>query len=168
MTCGRSRPVTHRGRRPHPDSRRTARAGGGTRLEAPATGISRDGRSASGRYSNGDGIMRLITAVAVAVGALSIGVSAAQDKAQIERGEKVYVAQKCSLCHSIAGKGNAKGALDGVGSKLSAADIKEWIVNPKEMTAKSKSERKPPMKAYPSLPAADVDALVAYLQTLKK
>ena len=91
--------------------------------------------------------------------------SAGQDA---KRGEAVYAEQKCSLCHSVAGKGNAKGSLDGVGSKLSAADIKEWIVNPKEMTAKSKSERKPPMKAYPSLPAADVDALVAYLQTLKK
>lgn len=85
-----------------------------------------------------------------------------------KRGEAVYAEQKCSLCHAIAGKGNAKGSLDGVGSKLSAAEIKEWIVNPKEMTTKTKAERKPPMKAYPNLPAADVDALVAYLQTLKK
>jgi mono/diheme cytochrome c family protein len=85
-----------------------------------------------------------------------------------KRGEAVYAEQKCSMCHSIAGKGNAKGSLDGVGSKLSAAEIKEWIVNPKEMTAKTKAERKPPMKAYPNLPAADVDALVAYMQTLKK
>ena len=46
--------------------------------------------------------------------------------------------------------------------------IRQWITNPKEMTAKTKAERKPPMKAYPNLPAADVDALVAYLQTLKK
>ena len=37
--------------------------------------------------------MRLITAVAVAVGVLSTGAAAAQDKAQIEHGEKVYVAQ---------------------------------------------------------------------------
>jgi hypothetical protein len=36
------------------------------------------------------------------------------------------------------------------------------------MTEKSKSERKPPMKAYPNLPAADLSALVSYLQTLKK
>jgi mono/diheme cytochrome c family protein len=85
-----------------------------------------------------------------------------------KRGEAVYTEQKCSLCHAIAGKGNTKGSLDDVGSKLSAAEIKEWITNPKEMTAKTKAERKPPMKAYPNLPAADVDALVAYLQTLKK
>ena len=85
-----------------------------------------------------------------------------------KRGEAVYAEQKCSLCHAVAGKGNAKGSLDGVGTKLTAAEIREWIVNTKEMTAKTKAERKPPMRAYPNLPAADVDALVAYLQTLKK
>jgi mono/diheme cytochrome c family protein len=112
--------------------------------------------------------MRLITAVAVAVGALSIGVSAAQDKAQIERGEKVYVAQKCSLCHSIAGKGNAKGALDGVGSKLTSEAIHEWLVAPVEAAKKANATRKPPMKAYASLPKEDLDALVAYMASLKK
>lgn len=83
------------------------------------------------------------------------------------KGEQVYVAQKCSLCHSIAGKGNAKGALDDVGSKLSADDIRAWIVDAKGMTAKTKASRKPEMKAY-SLPKDDVDALVAYLSSLKK
>lgn len=100
---------------------------------------------------------------------LSAGVAiAGQDAAKAQRGEAVYAEQKCSLCHSVAGKGNAKGSLDGVGSKLSADEIRQWITNPKEMTTKTKAERKPPMKAYPNLPAADVDALVAYLQTLKK
>ena len=96
---------------------------------------------------------------------LSAGVAAAQDNA---RGIAVYAEQKCSLCHSIGGKGNPKGALDDVGSKLSADEIKAWITNPKEHTEKSKSDRKPPMKAYPNLPAADLSALVAYLQSLKK
>lgn len=35
------------------------------------------------------------------------------------------------------------------------------------MTKKAKAERKPVMKAY-SLPKEDVDALVAYMQSLKK
>ena len=60
-------------------------------------------------------------------------------------------------------------ATDGVGSKLSAADTKQWIVEPIEMAAKVKSEKKPPMpKRYDKLPAADLDALVAYMQSLKK
>jgi mono/diheme cytochrome c family protein len=83
------------------------------------------------------------------------------------KGEKVYADQKCSLCHSIAGKGNAKGSLDGVGSQLSADDIRAWIADAKSMTAKTKATRKPDMKQY-TLPKEDVDALVAYLGGLKK
>ena len=93
---------------------------------------------------------------------------AAQDKAQIERGMKVYTDQKCAACHSIAGKGNAKGALDTVGNRLTAEEIRMWMVNPAEMTKKTKAERKPPMRAYPSLPKEDLDALVAYMSSLKK
>ncbi len=93
---------------------------------------------------------------------------AAQDKATIERGMKVYEQQKCSLCHSIEGKGNKAGALDGVGSKLTADEIRQWLVKPAEMTAKTKATRKPPMKAYASLPEEDIAALVAYLESLKK
>lgn len=85
----------------------------------------------------------------------------------VERGKEIFTQQKCSLCHSIEGKGNKKGPLDGVGTKLTAAEIRQWIVDSKTMTEKTKAARKPPMKAFASLPAADVDALVAYLQTLK-
>jgi mono/diheme cytochrome c family protein len=92
----------------------------------------------------------------------------ARDAAQVEQGAKVYTAQKCQMCHAIAGKGNKSNPLDGVGAKLSADDIKQWITHPKEMTEKAKSTKKPPMPAkYASLPAADLDALVAYLQSLK-
>ena len=83
------------------------------------------------------------------------------------KGEKLYVDQKCALCHSIGDKGNKKGPLDGVATKLSAAEVHEWIVDAKGMTAKTKATRKPPMKSY-TLPKDDVDALVAYLMTLKK
>lgn len=84
------------------------------------------------------------------------------------RGEKLYAEQKCSVCHSIAGKGNPKGPLDDVGARLSADDIRAWIVDPAAMTAKTKAARKPPMKAYASIPKDDLEALVAYMQSLKK
>lgn len=84
-----------------------------------------------------------------------------------DAGQKVFEAQKCSLCHSVAGKGNAKGPLDGVGKKHSAADLKLWITQPAEMSKKHNATRKPLMKSFASLAPADVDALVAYLQTLK-
>ncbi len=105
------------------------------------------------------------TVMAVVMIAGMAAAAAAQDLKA--KGEQVYTAQKCSLCHSIAGKGNAKGPLDGVGSKLSADEIRSWIVDAKGMTEKTKATRKPVMKAY-SLPKEDVDALVAYLSSLKK
>ena len=108
----------------------------------------------------------LIGIVGVAVVALFASTASAQDTA---KGAKVYADQKCSMCHSIAGKGNPKGSLDEVGSKLTAAEIHDWIVKPTEMTAKAKADRKPPMPAkYASLPKEDLDALVAYLASLKK
>jgi len=112
--------------------------------------------------------MKLFVTMLAAVFAL--GVSArAQDAKQIEAGKKVYEAQKCSTCHMIAGKGNKMFPLDGVGTKLPAADIKKWITNPAEMEAKLP---KPPTlkmssKKY-NLKDADLDALVAYLGSLKK
>lgn len=105
----------------------------------------------------------LVLCVVVVWGVAS---AAAQD---VARGEKVYAAQKCSMCHAVGGKGSAKGPLDGVGSKLSAEDIRAWIVDPVGMTAKTKAPRKPPMPAkYKALPKEDLDALVAYLASLKK
>ena len=92
----------------------------------------------------------------------------AQDKAQVERGMNAYTEQKCSDCHSIAGKGNAKGVLDDVGSKLMPEEIRAWLVNPAEMTKKTKADRKPPMRSYPNLSKEDLDGLVAYMRSLKK
>ena len=90
--------------------------------------------------------------------------ASAQDLAN--KGKDVYAAQKCNVCHAIAGTGNKKGALDGIAGKLSAADLRAWLTDAPTMAAKIKSDRKPPMKAY-TLAKDDLDALVAYLQTLK-
>jgi mono/diheme cytochrome c family protein len=104
--------------------------------------------------------------------ALAIGVAvplgaAGQDDAA-KKGAEVYAAQKCSTCHSIAGKGAKANPLDGVGAKLSAEEIRQWIVDPVAMAKKSGSTKKPPMpNKYSKLPAADIDALVAYMQSLK-
>jgi mono/diheme cytochrome c family protein len=112
---------------------------------------------------------RLLATAFGVVAALAVSTSAyAQDKALVDKGMNIYAAQKCSLCHSIAGKGNAKGSLDGVAVKLKAAEIREWLTDPKGMTVKMKAERKPAMKAYPNLSKDEVDALVAYMMTLNK
>jgi mono/diheme cytochrome c family protein len=110
----------------------------------------------------------LIAASAAAALVVCAGTASAQD-AKVEKGMKVYADQKCALCHSIDGKGNTKGALDGVGTKFKADEIKLWIVDPAKQSAAHKAERKPPMPAkFASLPKDDLDALVAYLSSLKK
>jgi mono/diheme cytochrome c family protein len=101
--------------------------------------------------------------------AICLGVAAAagaQD-AKVAKGKQLYTDQKCALCRSVADKGNKKGPLDGVASKMSAADLRSWLTDAKGMTAKTKATRKPEMKAF-TLPKDDLDALVAYLETLKK
>jgi mono/diheme cytochrome c family protein len=96
------------------------------------------------------------------------GIAAAQDAGKIEKGKQVYAAQKCQVCHSIGGVGNKRGALDNVGARLKEDDIRQWIVAAPEMSAKTKAERKPPMKSYPNLATDDLDALVTYIASLKK
>lgn len=64
-------------------------------------------------------------------------------------------------------KGNAKGALDGIGTKLKADEIRQWMLTPVEMAAKAQAARKPAMKAFANLPKEDLDALVAFLAKKK-
>jgi mono/diheme cytochrome c family protein len=110
----------------------------------------------------------VVTVFAIMVCFAGSPVVVAQEKAQIDRGTKVYAEQKCAVCHSIGGKGNVKGPLDSVGSRLTEDEVRQWMVNPAEMTKKTKAERKPPMRAYPNLPKEDLDAVVAYMLSLKK
>jgi mono/diheme cytochrome c family protein len=104
------------------------------------------------------------------LGVLALAAPAlAQDAA---KGKQVYdsATPKCKTCHSVAGEGNPKGSLDNVGATLKADEIKAWLRTPKEMTEKAKAARKPVMPAYPKekISDADLDALTAYLLTLKK
>lgn len=84
------------------------------------------------------------------------------DDARVKRGVTVYREQRCQVCHSIAGVGNKRYPLDGVGDRLTDDEIRTWIVAPRKMNPKVAK------KPYDKLPTADVDALVAYLKTLRK
>jgi hypothetical protein len=76
--------------------------------------------------------------------------------------------RKCSPA-TRSKAGQREGIADGVGSKLTADEIRQWIVSPAAMATKQKAERKPPMPAkFASLPKDDLDGLVAYLGSLKK
>ena len=80
--------------------------------------------------------------------------------ASADQGKEVFAAQKCLLCHSVAGSGDGE-KLDGVGARLKPDDFKKRIKAPKDVKAGSS------MKAYPNLPEKDLNDLIAYLSTLK-
>jgi mono/diheme cytochrome c family protein len=92
----------------------------------------------------------------------------AQPNPLVAKGQLAFGAQKCSMCHAVAGKGNAKGPLDGVGAKYKADELRQWLVAPAEMATTHNATRKPLMRDFSKLPKDDLDALVAYLQSLGK
>lgn len=112
--------------------------------------------------------------VAVLAGVIMVsGVVFAQapDPKKVEAGQKVYDTQKCATCHAIKGTGGKLStALDGVGGKLSEADIRKWLTDPASMEAKLPKKPTMPMSTYlksHKLNDPDVDALVAYMMSLK-
>ena len=98
-------------------------------------------------------------------------VAQAPDAAKVAAGQKAYATVKCDTCHSITGKGGKLStALDGIGGKMGEADIRKWLTSPAELEAKLPKKPAMPMSTYlksHKLTAADVDALTAYMLSLK-
>ncbi|HJU43316.1 MAG TPA: cytochrome c [Vicinamibacterales bacterium] len=113
-----------------------------------------------GRFVTGFGVFAFLV--------VSSSSAEAQSKDLSAKGRAIYEAQKCSLCHSIEGKGQAKGPLDYVGDKLKADDIRKWLMDPTQAAKDHNATRKPAMKAYSNLPKEDLEALIAYMLSLKK
>ncbi len=91
-----------------------------------------------------------------------------QDNKAVETGRRLYEKEKCAVCHQIAGRGNQRFPLDGVGSRLSADALRRWFTHTIEMEAAK--PRKPAIEMSSrkyNFSAADLDALVTYLSSLK-
>ena len=98
------------------------------------------------------------------VAALSAGAA----RQQPDAGRKVYEREKCATCHQIAKRGNSRYPLDGVASRLTSDKIRRWLTHPAEMEAalsRMPALRMSTMKYR--LNRQELDALVAYLETLK-
>ena len=101
---------------------------------------------------------------------LSVAADARQDPdpAAVAAGRKVYVKEKCAVCHQIAGQGNKVFPLDGVGRRLTAPDIRRWFTHTFEMEARLPKQPAIRMSSRKyRFSDAELDALVAYLQSLK-
>lgn len=111
-------------------------------------------------------VVTVMVGAALMTGSLMAQTPTAAQAAAIKAGMKVYADQKCATCHSVAGVGSKMSPLDGVGTKLTPADIRSWMTDPDGMAAKLPVKPKIKMKKY-VLTDADLDALVAYLGSLK-
>ena len=94
--------------------------------------------------------------------ALAGSLAAAPDQApNAASGEKLYTAQKCSVCHAIGGKGGKMGPdLSAVGTKRDAAWLRKYLPNPKSVDPKNKM---PVVK----LKTPEMEDLIAYLLARK-
>ena len=103
---------------------------------------------------------RLMILVAVA----AVGFAAAAVAADTEKGKAVFDGAKpaCKSCHT-----DAKNPLAKAGAANSAEDLKAWVRTPKDMIAKKKKTGMMPAFGPDKISDADLDALVAYLATMK-
>lgn len=77
-------------------------------------------------------------------------------------------ADGCATCHSIGGEGNPRYRLDGCADRWDANALRAWVTGTglaAELLSDGMRRRK---SLYANLPAANLEALVLYLATLKQ
>jgi len=89
-----------------------------------------------------------------------------QRAALLAAGRRVFETKGCMRCHSIAGKGNPRIALDGVGDRLTAKAIRQWILAADELKAQLSTRTILTKQTYRDLADEEMAALVIYLQGL--
>lgn len=99
----------------------------------------------------------------VALGVAALG--AQTPDPQVEKGKEVFTQMKCLLCHKLGDKGGKLApVLDEVARRRDAESMRRLLTDP------DKEMKDPQYKVkMPTFPFKDgeLDALVAYLQTLK-
>jgi mono/diheme cytochrome c family protein len=85
---------------------------------------------------------------------------------EIVRGRGVYAEQGCSSCHSIAGSGNPRNPLDGVGARRTRAELFEWVTGTGAVADQLSPAVVRRKERYRDLSPNDLNAVVAYLASL--
>ena len=91
--------------------------------------------------------------------------SEAQVDPRVEAGRRAYERLGCALCQSIGGVGSTDSPLAGVGARLDATALRAWIIGADPARAELPASIARRKARYAGEP--DLDALVAYLQTLR-
>jgi cbb3-type cytochrome oxidase cytochrome c subunit len=116
---------------------------------------------------------RRVAAIGVAVVVAGIGLIAQGSAKLAEAGKQLYEKHKCADCHTINNRGGRltkQFPMDDIGKKP-ATELRMWLTNPLEMEAKSEKSKTTKLKLSSKkykFTDPELDALVAYLQTLVK
>jgi hypothetical protein len=124
-------------------------------------GAPADEPSAGGAPSPADapGVAEAPTAAEAPSGALT-------QTPDIRRGRVVFDSVGCARCHSVAGVGSPRYPLDGVGARRNAAQLRAWTQGADVLADSLPPSALRTKQAFKALKAADLDALVAFLQSL--
>lgn len=93
------------------------------------------------------------------------GTRASLDPAQVAAGNVVFESAGCALCHST-GQNKDENPLGGIGARLNATQLRQHIAPGDAMKARFPEAVFEAKQAYHDLAAADMDALIAYLESL--
>ena len=88
------------------------------------------------------------------------------DSKRIETGGQIYQQQSCGFCHSIAGQGNPRNPLDGVGKKRTASELRNFITGADTLQGLLTTSIRKRKQRYRELSVEELDALVIYMQSL--
>jgi len=83
------------------------------------------------------------------------------------RGADLFAHHNCTSCHAIAGRGNPRYPLDDTGEYWTEDELRHWVVGTGEVTAHLSDVVRRRKQGYLNLPEEDLQALVAYLSTLR-
>lgn len=89
---------------------------------------------------------------------------ASEQQALIAAGRRIYEREACGRCHGAAGSGSP---LDDVGDRLTPEETRDWIVAPARMEDQMPRAIFMAKQQYGQLLAGDLDALVAFMQSLR-
>jgi mono/diheme cytochrome c family protein len=83
------------------------------------------------------------------------------------RGHAVYLARGCAGCHSVAGEGNPRNPLDGVGARRTAAELRDWTVGAEVLADSLPPSAFRAKQAFQRIEPEDLAALIQYLVSLE-
>jgi cbb3-type cytochrome oxidase cytochrome c subunit len=81
-------------------------------------------------------------------------------------GRAAYERHGCARCHAIAGQGNPRNPLDGVGGRLTPAQIRDWTVAAPAVAARLPAPVAALKQRYAAMPEDELRSLVDYLSGL--